>query len=364
GTLAGGGAVLASWRLARVLLKPHEELVVDHVAASLIGADRARLTRTPATLRPGLYGMHWDGGHAVLGEVLSDDGEQVTRRVLSLEGDPKALVRVTIDPAVWDGDPASALGIEFEEVSYSAPVGEIPAWLVPGAGSEWVIFVHGIDGTRQDGLRAVSALRRLGIPVLVISYRNDFGAPLAPAGRITLGMEEWEDLDAACRWALAEGAERLVLFGQSMGAAIVGQFMARSSVADRVAALVFDAPALDWAGILASQAGALHVRFLSPVLRWAIGAQIPVDWAALDLLSRAEEYQLPLLVFHGEEDTLVPASMSARFVAAAGGQATYVPVPDAGHIESWNVDPEEYGAHLERFLGPLLDDGPETAKPR
>jgi hypothetical protein len=31
---------------------------------------------------------------------------------------------------------------------------------------------------------------------------------------------------------------------------------------------------------------------------------------------------------------------------------TYVPVPGAAHIESWNADPANYDARLRQFLAP------------
>ncbi len=250
------------------------------------------------------------------------------------------------------GDPRSALGVPFHSLAFPDPVGLMPAWLVPGRGATWVIFVHGIDGTRAGGLRPLATLHRIGLPTLLIDYRNDAGAPPSPDGHIHLGLTEWRDLDAGARWAVGHGARRLILYGDSMGGSIVTQFMHRSALADRVVALVLDPPVLDWASVIEHQASRFDLPFMGPVVRWMVSARIGTDWSALDQIAQARSFRLPILLFQSDDDQLVPPSDSAAFARAAPGPVTYVPVPGAGHIESWNADPTAYDRHLAAFLAP------------
>jgi pimeloyl-ACP methyl ester carboxylesterase len=74
----------------------------------------------------------------------------------------------------------------------------------------------------------------------------------------------------------------------------------------------------------------------------------------MDEIARARQFHVPIMLFQGESDPLVPPSDSQRFAAQLPGLATYVPVPHAGHIESWNVDPAAYEARLRAFLAPLV----------
>jgi uncharacterized protein len=187
---------------------------------------------------------------------------------------------------------------------------------------------------------------------LLIDYRNDAGAPASPDGHIHLGMTEWEDLNAAAHWAVKQGARRLVLYGDSMGGSIITRFMHLSSLASRVVALVLDAPVLNWAGVIDNQASRLHVPFMAPPVRWTIGERIDVDWSALDEIAQAHTFHLPILLFQGEDDQLVPPAESRQFARAAPGPVTYVAVPGVGHIQSWNGNPSSYAAHLRAFLAP------------
>ncbi len=83
-----------------------------------------------------------------------------------------------------------------------------------------------------------------------------------------------------------------------------------------------------------------------------VGARTNVSWSALDEIAKARSFHLPILLFQGTDDALVPASESHDFARAAPGPVTYVPVSGAGHIESWNANPTAYESHLRQFLGP------------
>jgi pimeloyl-ACP methyl ester carboxylesterase len=197
----------------------------------------------------------------------------------------------------------------------------------------------------------VPALRRAGLPTLLITYREDLGAPPSPDGFHHMGLTEWRDLGAAARYAVAHGAERLLLVGYSMGGAIVTQFMQRSPLAPRVAGLVLDAPVLDWQAVLSFNATEMgYPSFVSKPVEWAIGARIDADWESLDAGRHPDDFQLPILLFHGDEDDVVPVSTSDEFAAELPRHVTYFRVPEAGHTEEWNVDPGLYERRLRVFL--------------
>jgi fermentation-respiration switch protein FrsA (DUF1100 family) len=354
--LAALAIVLGSWFGSSVLINPHHDLVHDNVTTLGTGRGTVVLERTSATARTGVYGLDWRGGQSIVGDVVGTTGSSVTRRLIS-GGGLSAHTKVGVDADVWSGDPQSAVGLSFHALAFPDPLGPMPAWLVPGHGSSWVIFVHGIDGTREGGLRPLATLHGLGLPTLLIDYRNDAGAPASPDGHIHLGMTEWQDLDAAARWAVAHGAHRLILYGDSMGGAIVTRFMRVSGLANRVLALVLDAPVLDWASVIGHVASNLDLGFMGAPVRWMVGLRIDVDWSALDEIAHAGSFRLPILLFQGESDKLVPPADSQAFARAAPGPVTYVAVPGAGHIESWNRDPTAYDAHLRAFLRPFAPHG-------
>ena len=261
---------------------------------------------------------------------------------------------VGIESAVYSGDPREAFGLPTVHVAVPGELGPMPDWLVPARGRTWAIVVHGINATPEDGMRLVPTLHRAGMPTMLIRYREDQGAPASPDGFHHMGLTEWRDLQAAARYALAHGARRLVLAGYSMGGAIVAQFMQKSRLAPRVAGLVLDAPALDWKRTIefnSEQMGLPGFAAL-PVL-WAVGARIDADWNSLDALAHPEAFHLPILLFHGLDDKVVPIATSNDFAAELPRWVTYYRVPHAGHTQSWNVDPKFYERRLRAFLAKL-----------
>lgn len=351
--LAVGVAV--AWHFSDDVLVPDHSSWAKQSEVMALPPGRIVLERDEEGERPGVYGLEWPGGHAIAGAVVGETGDTVTRRLRDVRGYLVPEMDVGIESAVYSGDPRQAFGLPTEHVAVPGELGPMPDWLVPARGRTWAIVVHGINATPEDGMRLVPTLHRAGMPTMLIRYREDQGAPASPDGFHHMGLTEWRDLQAAARYALGHGARRLVLAGYSMGGAIVAQFMQKSRLAPRVAGLVLDAPALNWKRTIefnSEQMGLPGFAAL-PVL-WAIDARIDADWNSLDALAHPQAFQLPILLFHGLDDKVVPIATSNDFAAELPRWVTYYRVPHAGHVESWNVEPRLYERRLRTFLGAIL----------
>ena len=58
----------------------------------------------------------------------------------------------------------------------------------------------------------------------------------------------------------------------------------------------------------------------------------------------------PVILYHGEEDFLVPCDHSRRLAAAAASPCRLVTVKGADHALAYGLDPEAYVAALRAFL--------------
>ncbi len=344
-------AAAVSWHFSSKVVVPDHAAWPTETAIDGLAPGQVVLSRSEATQRPGVYGLDWQAGHAIVGEVLHNDAEGVTRQLLAENGYLVAGTKVAVDPDVYAGNPRQSLGLAYSNVLIPDELGPMPAWLIPGRTNTWAIVVHGINGHPEEGLRIALTLHRDGLPSLLITYRGDLGAPRSPDGLHHMGLTEWRDLAAAARYALSHGARRLILVGHSMGGAIVAQFMERSPLAAHVAGLVLDAPALSWKAILSFNATRMGLpSFAALPVEWAIGARIDADWGSLDALQHPGAFHLPILLFQGTEDRLVPIATSDEFAKELPGWVTYYRVPKAGHVEAWNVDPALYEHRLTAFL--------------
>jgi alpha-beta hydrolase superfamily lysophospholipase len=352
-------AVAVTWHFSSVVLVPDHQDWPLEARVEAVKPGRIVLSSGHNSEQPGVYGLDWQSGHAIVGPVLSEGDGTVTRRLSDVRGYLVPGIHVGLDSHVYSGDPGQSLGLPFRSVGVPDQLGPMPAWLIPAAPGApsaarrtWAIVVHGHNDNRQNGLRIAPTLRRAGLTSLLISYRNDLGAPESPDGLYHLGETEWIDLEAAVRYALTHGAKRLVLVGYSMGGELVAQFMERSRLSRDVSALVLDAPVLDWRSLLEFNAEQIGLPgFLGMPVEWMIDARAKnPDWDSLDALTHPEDFHLPILLFHSTEDELVPIATSDDFAAELPRWVTYYRVPIVGHTESWNLNPHLYDRRLQGFL--------------
>lgn len=367
--LGAASVVVGIYFVRRVLTVVHarpddvEVLAVDAADES----PTVTLRRTTETEAPGRYGLWLDGGagHARLGEVLRCDDRVVVRRLDGVDDG-----RLRPGPARWNqyyfaGTPASALGVAHHDVVVETELGPMPAWHVPaGDGDTWAVLVHGRGAARQECLRAVPPLHRLGLPVLVPTYRNDVGVPPGPDGRYRLGDEEWRDVEAAMRWAVDRGARRFVLCGWSLGGAIVLATASRAALAQQVTALVLDAPVVDWRSVLDHHCTLYGIpvrvnRIGQRVLRSPRGCRVlgltrPIDLDRLDWVARAGELRHPTLLVHSDADEYVPNGPSLALARARPDLVRVEPWAQGRHTKEWNTDPARWERAVQAFVAERL----------
>lgn len=370
--LAGGlvlvtaaGAAYAMARVARTVItpvrrRPQREFVrvVDSAAGTIT------LRHTPDAAMPGRFGL-WFGsesGYAKLGGLLERRDGEVVRELERVEFGDLGPGRARIS-GYYYLDPEE-LGLPVTSVEIDTDLGSAPAWVFPAAaevGSDrWVIQVHGWGATRQEGLRAVRTFHDAGYTCLLASYRNDGDAPESADRRYGLGGTEWRDIDAAIRYAAAQGARSIVLMGWSMGGAVVLQTATRSENLELVTGLVLESPVIDWIDTLEYQANLL--RLPDPIARGAIrlieatwsgpitGLGAPIDLRSMDFVARAADLSLPMLVLHSEDDGFVPDTGSRALAAARSDIVTFVPFTVALHTKLWNYDEAKWTGAIREWL--------------
>jgi hypothetical protein len=331
----------------------------------LLAADDRAVTvpATMETLAAGTYGIWYDNfrSHAVIGAVLENTGSTVTREVLKVSGSSLQGVQ----EAVWTGQVIRSpeCAGDSADIVIAGARGTVSAWMIRPAASislssTWAIHVHGIRSSREGSLRSVPSALALGMTSLVITF---VGYADAEAGRrppASLGASEWKDVDAAVEYAVQNGAERVVLFGWSMGASAALLTAERSAHRDRVAGLVLIGPATSWRRIIVHAARKAHLPgFAGHLACWVLGTPLvsrlagapsTIPIADLDWTTRRRIEQ-PILVIHSAGDEQIPLTFSKQFIATHARNSYLAELPSALHCSEYNVAPNEFDSTVARW---------------
>ncbi len=249
----------------------------------------------------------------------------------------------------------------IEVVGYSTPLGEMDAWYLPATGTTWVIHVHGKGGSPDEALPLFGPLREAGYPQLAITYRNDPGQPLDPSGYYQYGFTEWQDIESALDYAVANGADEIVLSGFGSGAAHVLSLVYHVSL-DRISGLILDSPNLDFSSTVDYTLAQRELplvplqvpRTVSEVAKFFTSMRIGVNWKSLDYIDNAgRSFSHPVLIHHGTADARIPIATSRELAAIRPDLVRLVEVEGAGHVESYDVDRDGYVAAVLGFLGSI-----------
>jgi fermentation-respiration switch protein FrsA (DUF1100 family) len=223
-------------------------------------------------------------------------------------------------------------GLAHEDVWLTATDGSrlhawwLPARQQPARGT--VLHLHGNAANVSNHLPLAAGLPAQGFNVLMLDYRG-FGRS---EGQPTLdGVVE--DAQVALRYLRGRpqvDGERLIVIGHSLGGATALRLLAIDAAGVRLA--VLDAPFASYRGIARDAVGG---GALAPLLPLALPALPAVD---KDPVRAAARIELPLLIVHGDADTVIPLHHSQQ-IAAAAKNARLIVVPGAGHLRTFD-DPQ------------------------
>jgi uncharacterized protein len=198
---------------------------------------------------------------------------------------------------------------------------DLGGWFVPPTGPDRTIAVlvaAGNAGNRSLRAPLAAALARKGLAVLLFDSRGYAGN----RGRPTqAGLAR--DVRAALRFLTNEVGlprDRLLYFGESLGAAVVTEL----ATEQEPAGLVLRSPFVDLASV-----GRVHYPFLP------VGRLLRDRYPLAEQLARVP---VATTVVYGSDDTIVPPEQSRAVAAAAGGPTRVVEIEGTDHNDRALLD--------------------------
>jgi pimeloyl-ACP methyl ester carboxylesterase len=199
-------------------------------------------------------------------------------------------------------------------------------------GAPVVVFFHNNRETAADAAALGRALHALGFGVLLVEYRG-YGV-----SRDAVPDEPglYADAEAALGELRASGigAERIVLWGHSLGTGVAAEMARRG----RGAALVLMSPytSID--------------RLVTGVVPFSPASVLVGD--RFDTLSKASAIRIPTLIIHGDADEIVPFAMGETLAGSIAG-ARFLRVRGAHHGDVLQRDGEAVLREVTTLAAPL-----------
>lgn len=221
-------------------------------------------------------------------------------------------------------------GIDYQPVELRAADGTgLFAWFMPARGDAkaTVLYLHGNAENISTHFANVAWMPAAGFNVLALDYRGYGGSD----GRPSLAGVQL-DIDAAMRTLLERAdvdPQRIIIFGQSLGGALAIYYAAHSQYRNHVRAVIADSAFADYRLVAREKMADL---FLTWPFQWLPKFTVDDDYSPRAAVAAISP--IPLLLIHGERDSIVPPHHSQILYDAAHEPKELWDIPDAGHIQA------------------------------
>ena len=224
-------------------------------------------------------------------------------------------------------------GLAFEDVFFTTSDGvKLHGWFVPGRNEMTLVWFHGNAGNishRVDNLAEMH--RRLGVNVFIFDYRGYGRSEGSPTEAGTY-LDAQSAVDYL-RGRLGVDPKGLVLFGRSLGCAIAADAASKS----QPYAVILESP------FTSVQAMAQRVYPFLP----GVGHLVRTKY---DCLSRVANLGAPVMILHGDRDSIVPHEMGREVYEAARPPKRFYRIEGADHNDTYLVGGAAYYSALADFL--------------
>jgi alpha-beta hydrolase superfamily lysophospholipase len=202
----------------------------------------------------------------------------------------------------------------------------------PSPRSPVMLYLHGARRNVESSAFRIEHMQQLGFAVLAIDYRG--------FGRSTdeLPSEATVDEDARAGWAWLQthqpGRDRYI-FGHSLGGAI----------AVRLATEVTDAKGLIVEGTFTS------IPAVFQTMKWGWLPVTPFITQRFDSADRIANVKVPVLVVHGDSDSLIRPELGRALYERASSPKRFVLVEGGTHYSTNSLGREQYRDALRELFG-------------
>ena len=226
---------------------------------------------------------------------------------------------------------------------------QLHSYLFPNESNTWVISVHGYMGEGKNMGWAIKHFYQMGYNVLAPDLR---GHGQSEGDYIALGWDDRLDIVSWVEYLIEKDKDcQIILFGVSMGAAAVMN-AGGEELPKNVKMIVEDSGFTTGNDVFSYH---LENTFSVPefplltVSSWMSQMRIGYNLNEGPLY-QLEKCDLPILFIHGDKDTLMPIEMMYTLYDSYQGPKEKLVIPNAGHVQSNDVDFQTYWKTIDTFI--------------
>jgi dipeptidyl aminopeptidase/acylaminoacyl peptidase len=245
---------------------------------------------------------------------------------------------------------------DYENVEFTTPDGiTLKGWYIAPKNNAVVVFVHGHRSNRAQFLDYLALVNAQGYGALLFDVRNhgESGGTIT-----TLGLYEAVDAESGVSFVRSRLPKaRIALYGHSMGA---GASLLAAAETPEVSAVIVESPFTSLEDNIAD--GVRELTGLPPfpfaplVVLFAereVGNNLHTV-RPIDVIGKISPRAV--LLIHGEDDLVFPASNSRKLFDAAKEPKQLYIIPEVGHAGFLQAKPNQFPKTVLTFLDTYLKE--------
>ncbi len=231
----------------------------------------------------------------------------------------------------------SNIGLDYEDVYFTTEDGyKLHGWFIPGKGDFTFVWFHGNAGNIGDRLDYIELLHHnVEASILIFDYRGyglSEGVPSEPG----LHLDGHAAIHFLTNHIYTEGnAENIILLGRSLGSAVAIKL---ASLYD-VRSLVIEAPFPSITALAKHNYPYLPEALFNRVLKARFDSQLAM-----------QSLRVPLMVIHGDQDSIVPIKMGKALYESADVPKYFYSVDGADHNDTYIIAGVDYFEQIRSFI--------------
>lgn len=245
-------------------------------------------------------------------------------------------------------DPAD-VNIDYEDrwIKTSDDI-TLHGWWLPNQGKEkgTILFFHGNAENISTHIGSVWWLPKHGYNVLLIDYRGYGRSEGEPELQ---GLQL--DMTASLEWLFQRqeiDTNRIVIFGQSLGAATAITGLADSPYRSRVRGLIVEGAFTGYRDVAREL---LDKSWITWLFQWPLSMLVSDQYRPIDSIQKLGA--TPMLIIHSRTDEVIPYHHGVELYEAAKGEKQFWSIEDARHIATFADESQQL--RLVDYLNKLLN---------